>query len=610
MTDRNKRTLPQLRTCFVAMLVLFLFAGCTSTGPRPTADVERPPIPELPALSEVAPAIDAAPLSPESVLLAEADQYYAMAVGEAAAERYVEAEYNFEKALELLAELDPRSDFTQDQADQIAHLLTRIGEDYQNTVRAHGSAPALPEMSAFMMRFEDLESLRNWRGYAEMQRSIQPDSVVYDVSVAWNERVKNCIVYFQTLARSNMELYLARAGRYLPLMQEIFREHGLPSDLCYLPIVESGFNTSAYSYARAMGPWQFISSTGKHYGLDRDWWIDERRDFVRSTHAAARYLGTLYEMFDDWYLALAAYNGGEGRVARTIKSQKTRDFWRMRLRKETENYVPLYLAALIIAKDPVRFGFHIEPEAPLQFDLVTVDKPIELKVVARYLECDVRDLQALNPEILRGVTPPHTSNYPLRVPVGYKEHFQIIYAQIPQSERTEWVKHSIRNGETLSSIARRYGTSVTAIRDANRMRSSRIIAGRSLTVPVPMGYQPARTTRAVARSNDGSYRVRSGDTLWDIARAHRTSVTALAKLNNLSAKHRIYPGQILRVPGGESARENSSGSLFTYVVKRGDNLTRIAGQFGIAVKDILSLNQLSDPEHLAVGMKLQIPASE
>ena len=608
MTETKKRAFPELRTSFVAMLVLLVFAGCSSTGPRPRAEGDRPRVPELPALSEVAPAMDAAPLAPESVLLAEADQYYAMAVGEAASERYVEAEYNFEKALELLAELDPQTDFTEDQESHIARLLKRIGEDYQNTVRAHGIAPDSPEMSAFMMRFEDLESLRNWRGYAEMQRAIQPDSVIYDIPVVWNDRVKNCIVYFQTLARPNMEIYLARAGRYLPLMQGIFEEHGLPGDLCYLPIIESGYNTSAYSYARAMGPWQFIASTGKNYGLQRDWWFDQRRDFVRSTDAAARYLKTLYTMFDDWYLALAAYNGGEGRVGRTIKSQKTKDFWRMRLRKETENYVPLYLAALIIAKDPERFGFHVEPEPPIQFDQVSVDKPIELKVVARHLNCDLAELQALNPEILRGVTPPHNRAYPLRVPLGHKEAFELAYAKIPQSERTEWVKHTIRKGETLSTIARKYGTSVTAIRDANRMRTSRIIAGRNLTVPVAMGYQPERSGRTVSRSGDGSYRVRAGDTLWEIARAHRTSVTTLARLNNLSSRHRIYPGQILQVPGSKVLA--SGGSPITYVVKRGDNLTRIAGRFGIAVNDILSLNKLRNPEHLAVGMTLRIPVSE
>jgi membrane-bound lytic murein transglycosylase D len=597
----------------ILALTLALAAGCTTAGPKPI--VEAPPQPADSAppvpLADTLVTVDAEALSPESVLLAEADQYYQMAVADAAARRYVEAEYNFEKALELLAQLDPDTEFTEAEQEEVARLLRRIGEDYQNTVRAHGTAPGTPEMSAFMMRFEDLDALRNWRGYAEMQRSITPDSVVYDVPIVWNDRVKNCIVYLETLARSNMELYLARAGRYLPLMKDIFASYGLPTDLCYLPLIESGFNTSAYSYARAMGPWQFISSTGRNYGLDRDWWIDERRDFVKSTHAAARYLKTLYEMFNDWYLALAAYNGGEGRVARTIKSQRTRNFWEMDLRKETENYVPLYLAALIIAKDPQRFGFHIEPEPPIDFDLVSVDKPIELSVLARRLECDPAVLQQLNPEILRGVTPPHAASYDLRVPAGHKDRFAAVYAQIPQSERTEWVRHTVGRGETLSSIARRYGTSVEAIRDANRMRSNQIIAGHNLTVPVPLGFQPKqprRTTRAVTASAGGSYRVRAGDTLWEIARAHRTSVSALSRMNNLSSRQRIYPGQILRVPGGQGGAD--SKSAFTYVVKQGDSLTRIATRFGIGVSDILSLNELSDPERLLVGTKLQIPAAQ
>ena len=236
-------------------------------------------------------------------------------------------------------------------------LLSRIGHDYRKAVEDRGGRSASPEMSAFMMKFENLEELRNWREYAQMQRALKPDEVTYNIPIVWNDRVKNCLTYFQTIARSNMEVYLARSGKYLPLMKKIFMEHGLPTDLCYLPIIESGFNPKAYSYARASGPWQFIRTTGANYGLEKDWWVDERRDFVSSTHSAAKYLGRLHEMFGDWYLALAAYNGGEGRVARTIKSQKTKDFWKMRLRKQTENYVPLYLASLIIAKDPERFGF-------------------------------------------------------------------------------------------------------------------------------------------------------------------------------------------------------------------------------------------------------------
>lgn len=591
--------------CVFCLVPVFVF-GCAATASKP---VEETPLKNATAPMEIdtSAALNVQPLSPESMLLAETELYYNFAMEAAANKRFDDAEYNFEKALELLAELDPETEFTQDESDKINELLQGIGKDYQWLVRARGGESDSPEMSAFMMRFQDLESLRHWRGYAEMQRSIEPDSVVYDIPIVWNDRVKNCIIYFQTLARPNMELYLARAGKYIGMMQDIFDLYDLPHDLCYLPIVESGFNPKAYSYARASGPWQFIASTGRNYGLNRTWWYDERRDFVKSTHAAAKYLKALYERFDDWYLALAAYNGGEGRVERTIRRQGTRDFWKMRLRKQTENYVPLYLAATIIAKDPERFGFYVEPQSPIRYDVVTVDKPIELKVLAKHLGCEYDELHQLNPELLRGVTPPETRRYDLRVPSGYGDTFAGVYANIPQSERTEWVKHRIRRGETLSSISKKYGVAVRAIKDANKLRGSRIIAGKNLTIPVPIGAV-RRSSHQVRASSTGEYRVRPGDTMWDIARAHGVSVAKLANMNNISSRRRIYPGQILRVPsaGGSSAH---SGKPFTYVVRRGDNLTRIARQFGIGVSDILRLNKLKNPELLFVGMRLTIPGT-
>jgi membrane-bound lytic murein transglycosylase D len=612
------------------------------------------------------PSTGTAALSPESVLLAEAEGYHAVASAAHDRGDFSEAEYNFEKALELLASLEPDTEFTSDQKDQIDQLLEHIARDYQATVRERGDGMSPPEMSAFMMRFEDLESLRNWKNYSEMQRALEPDSVVYDVPVVWNERVRNCLFYFQTIARSNMQLYLERAGRYLPMMQAIFAEYGLPRDLCYLPIIESGFNTNAYSYARAMGPWQFISSTGHNYGLKRDWWKDERRDFERSTHAAARYLAALYEMFGDWYLALAAYNGGEGRVGRTIAKQKTKDFWQLRLRKQTENYVPLYLASVIIAKEPERFGFYVTPEPPLRWDEVDVGKPIELKVLARHLECTVEHLQQLNPELLRGVTPPQSAPYRLRVPEGKGARFASVYELIPQSERTEWVRHTIARGESLSSIARRYGVSVQAVKDANKLKSNRIVAGHDLVVPVPVGALPTAGAPSIQPSETGVYRVRAGESLWDIARAHGTTPEDLAGRNNISSRGKIYPGQMLKVPAVGSAtraavptaqapdysehRVRAGESLWSianehglsvsklasinhisargriypgqvlrvpasagtpgamrYVVRRGDTLTKIAQQFGVAVNELIEFNGISDPQQIHVGTTLNIP---
>lgn len=605
---------------FASVLGIYLvLLGCSAAGPRPKAS-EVPPAPQTPshsgresyeALSESS---ESEALSPESVLLAEAEGYHAVAVLASARGDFDEAEYNFEKALELLAELDPETEFTHEEQAQIDELLNRMGQDYQATVQKRGTNLSPPEMSAFMMRFEDLESLRNWKTYSEMQRALEPDHVTYDVPVVWNERVRNCLFYFQTIARANMELYLQRAGRYLPLMQEIFASYGLPTDLCYLPIIESGFNTHAYSYARAMGPWQFISSTGKNYGLQKDWWKDERRDFVRSTHAAARYLGALYEMFGDWYLALAAYNGGEGRVGRTIQKQKTKDFWQMRLRKQTENYVPLYLASLIIAKEPERFGFHVEPDPPLRWDEAEVGKPIELKVLARYLGCSVEELQALNPELLRGVTPPQTSTYKLRIPQGKGALFASAYELIPQSERTEWVRHTVARGESLSGIARRYGTSVQAIRDANKLKSNQIVAGRDLVVPVPVGAGERTASRPVMASNTGEYRVRAGDTMSKIAGAHGVSVAWLAQHNHISSRGKIYPGQILKVPGGntasvsENAQAPAQATYVDYRVKSGENLTEIAGRYGMSAQRLAQINNISVRGKIYPGQTLRVPS--
>ena len=600
-----------------------ILLSCSAAAPRQSTGDGRPPIStsDVPAVTPLD-GEESSALSPESVLLAEAEGYHAVAAAAQARGDYAEAEYNFEKALELLASLDPETEFTDEQSSKIDRLLDHIGNDYQATVRESGDEMSAPEMSAFMMRFEDLDALRNWKAYSEMQRALEPDSVTYDLPVVWNERVRNCLFYFQTVARSNMQLYLERSGQYLPLMQQIFAEYGLPLDLCYLPLIESGFNTHAYSYAKAMGAWQFISSTGNNYGLRRDWWRDERRDFVRSTHAAARYLGALYEMFGDWYLALAAYNGGEGRVSRTVAKQKTKDFWQLDLRKQTENYVPLFLAALIIAKEPERFGFYVDPLPPLRWDEVDVGKPLEIKVIARHLECPVEELQALNPELLRGVTPPQSSPYRLRVPAGKGPIFASVYELIPQSERTEWVRHTIARGETLSTIARRYGISVRAIQDANKMKSNRIVAGHDLIVPVPVGALQHTEARIIQPSETGEYRVRAGESLWDIAKAHGTSAADLAERNHISSRGKIYPGQILKVPVGATAstsaarpakssqaRSASAAEFSEYRVRAGETLWSIANRYGLSVSRLAEINHISSRGHIYPGQTLRVPGA-
>ncbi len=281
---------------------------------------------------------------------------------------------------------------------------------------------------------------------------------------------------------------LRRSKKYTPMMKRILKEHGMPSDLIYLSLVESGYNAHAYSWARAMGLWQFIASTGRMYGLKRSWWIDERKDPIKSTHAACVFLKELYTKYGSWPLAMAAYNGGPGRVSRTIKKQRTRDFWKLKLRRQTMDYVPLIMAATIIGKNPEKYGFHVtdfEPE--IVWEVVTVKRCLDLKTVAKGIGSSLSQMKLLNPELLRNYTPPSAKKYDLKIPVGKTEKFWAAYPKMKSPKETSWVRHKIRRGETVSTIASRFGVSQYAILEANNLRSSRIYAGKTLIVPVPLG---------------------------------------------------------------------------------------------------------------------------
>jgi len=324
-----------------------------------------------------------------------------------------------------------------------------------------------------------------------------------DVPLVMNEQVEKWISYFQGPGRAAFERYLSRSGRYIPMMKEILRENGLPEDLVYLALIESGYNPRAYSRARATGAWQFIHRTGSRYGLTVNDWIDERRDPEKSTVAAAKYLIDLYERFDDWYLATASYNAGEGKIDRAIQRYKTEDFWelaqRRYLRAETKNYVPKLIAATLIAKEPKKYGFHdIQYEDPISYEKVTLEGPLDLRIAAQCAEIDYEEMEAFNPELLHGVTPPHESDYQLRVPSGRVDQFQKKYASLSASERLngfsfESVKKGKRDrglyrakkGDTIGKISHRTGVSVKVLRQYNpRVRWGRLKTGTELRLYV------------------------------------------------------------------------------------------------------------------------------
>jgi len=387
----------------------------------------------------------------------------------------------------------------------------------------------------------------------------------FDIPITVNDAVERWLTYFQTDGRKNFAIYLSRAGRYEPMMRAMFRDAGLPEDLVYVSLIESGFSPRAYSRARAVGLWQFISSTGRLYDLKISYWVDERRDPLKATKAAAAHLKDLYDEFGSWYLAAAAYNGGPNRVRRGISRTGSDDFWtlsqRRYLRRETRNYVPKLIAAALIAKQPEHYGFlDIQEAEPLAYDIVQVPDATSLDVIAEAAGVSAGEVAELNPQVLRGVTPPGEA-YAVRVPPGTGHRFAVNFARVPDSERVTWVQHVVRRGETLSEIARNYGVSVSGIQAANRgINPRRLQIGQSLIIPragkLPTYATAPRTTaRRVAPKKvepqrpEGpfiTYRVQRGDSLWTIARRYDVTPNDLMQWNGLTTS-RIYPGDEVRI---------------------------------------------------------------
>ncbi len=436
----------------------------------------------------------------------------------------------------------------------------------------------------------------------------------FDMPVVMNEKVARVIAYFTTKGRKPFTLWLARMGMYEGIIRRILREHGLPQDLIYLAMIESGFNTRAQSYARAVGPWQFIAGTARRYDLKITWWVDERRDIVKSTHAACRYLKDLYEQFGSWELAMAAYNCGEGKVERHINHHKTIDYWKLtRLPRQTRDYVPTFMGAMIIAKSPERFGFSVERLPPLEWDEVELEECTSLDVVARCTGATIEELELLNAELRRGCTPPD-ERYRLRVPKGTAERFLVEYAKIPPNQKVTWAHHRVTRGQTLSLIARQYGTTVEAIKEFNHLRSTHMIReGTDLIIPVPAGKGGSRSFTAEG-SGQTTYLVRKGDTLARIAARFGVTVNDLAAWNGLRG-HTIYEGQTLRVApptpsvSEEPRQERAHEPGMTYEVKPGETLGELARRFGVSQGAIKKANGLLS-DRLFAGQTLWIPGAE
>ncbi len=456
----------------------------------------------------------------------------------------------------------------------------------------------------------------------------------FDIPIDSNEHVLLWIDFFTTRGRRFFSRWLERSSKYIPVLQPILAQYNLPSDMVYLAMIESGFSPQAYSWAHAAGVWQFIAPTGKRYGLNIDFWIDERRDYVRSTHAAAKYLSTLYNMFKDWKLAWAAYNCGEGKIKRAVEKFGTNNFWELiqesYLPKETKNYVPKLMAAAIIAKNPEHYGFAtpLDTYELNEFDTITLEYATDIALIAKATETDEAAIKELNPSLLTFATPP-IPNFSIKIPAGKKEIFERNFATIPKSKHIVFKQHRMRRGETLGHLARQYKTTVNGLMQANRISNpKRVRDGTILIIPV-RGIEvvsenknsngvaieeilPHSEEKETLKTTWISHRVQANETVWSIAQKYSVNMNDLLDWNNLSPQSLLSVGDNLKINSAKpKSFETSKRKTHTiYVVRNGDNLWGIAKKFGVSLHDIVSLNNLSQNRTLKIKQKLRIPLNE
>ncbi|MDQ2870485.1 MAG: LysM peptidoglycan-binding domain-containing protein [Acidobacteriota bacterium] len=392
--------------------------------------------------------------------------------------------------------------------------------------------------------------------------------VSYDIPIVVNEGVLKILATFQHDLHDIIGRGLARSGRYMPMIHRVFKEEGIPGDLAQVALIESSFLPRAHSSATAHGIWQFMPKTGRQYGLNSSAVIDERSDPEKATRAAAKHLRYLHELFHDWYLALAAYNAGEGRVLRAMEKSGITDFWQLAatgiLKPQTQNYVPAVIAATLIAKNPAHYGFDVEYEKPLEYETVLLDRAVRLRHLTSGEKVGIDELQRLNPELRSEVTPRLSDGYLLKVPVGTAEAVRLAYAEAPTARPAVFKRHVARRGETLASVARRFHVAVADLASANSL-SARVKLRRGQVVVIPQheviavaaprkGKKGVHGERGSSRRKPAvvaasrSYKVRGGDTLYRIAARNGTTVQRLMKANSLAASSDIRPGDRLRIP--------------------------------------------------------------
>ena len=517
-------------------------------------------------------------VDPVTALIATSDRHFKTGQTELEQGHVEAAKQEFNLAVNVLLE-SPYGARTEPRVrEHFDRLVDRIST-YE--VRALADGDGFTETKYEPATIDELLALSTTFGTPattlELKDIVQLDlaSTSHDVPIPLNQRVLDYIELFQGRLHDFIEDGLRRGSKYLPMIQNVFRAEGLPLDLAYVPLIESAFKPNALSRVKAKGVWQFMTGTAVENGLRRDWYIDERSDPEKATLAAAKYLRTLSTLFNgDWHLALASYNGGPGRLQRAIKTANLNDFWGLAekpraLPHETREYVPMILAAIVIARNPAQYGFEFDPEAALAFESVTLPRPVDLRRVAEWTETTIDEIQTLNPELRRWTTPVRDTQYELRVPPGTKDIVLSRLDASPTADLASLKYYTVKHGDTLALVARKLNVSKPDLAEANYLPvSARLTAGDRLIVPheatvlmaarADRGIPVADARRTVNEAGQlaeatptnrvrVSYQVKSGDTLASVARLFQTTVVSIKTWNPRLPNDRLTTGQRLTV---------------------------------------------------------------
>ena len=561
------------RTLAVGLCAVVAACGA---NPKPQAPAAPPPAPAVAVTPPPAP--PKVFVDPVASLLTMSQQHFETGERELKAGHLDKARQEFDQAVQVLLESPYGARTDARLREHFDRLIDRVNA-YEVTALAQGDG--FKEKTYEAAPIDEL--LKNATTFPAPVADAATTAVVkadleqnaHDMPIPEQAKVFSYVEVFQGRLRDYIQESLARGARYMPMIQSVFRAEGLPLDLAYIPIIESSFKTNALSKARAKGPWQFMKPTAKEHGLKTDWFIDERSDPEKATVAAAQYLKALSKMFNgDWNMVLAAYNGGPGRVSRAIKRSGIDDFWKLSatskyLPRETREYVPLIMAAMIIGRNPAQYGFEAVTAEPIGYEKVAMPQAIDLRRVAEWAGTTVDEVQALNPELRRWTTPVKYPQYELKVPKGTAERLSAKLSEASPADFSAFKWYTAKKGETLLTVSRRFGVSRADVAEANNLTAkSRLRAGQELIIPrAPATLLASRVERAAptavasraiggtaespkvtapARVAHVTYKVKPGDTLFSIAQLFDTTVAKIKTWNRLSS-NRITPGAKLKI---------------------------------------------------------------